>query len=140
MALLVLTNCAVYHTVQQSPKYIDHQRTIILYKDELRFWLTETQTRSDTLFGKISHDIIDPALDTKMIVVLKPEQQLEQDELGMLIIPFSSIYYIEYYKEDLRKSNNQTVFVITTGVVVGFLFFVLIPLLLMGAPLDEWNP
>lgn len=140
LALIVLTNCTVYNRVQESPKYIDHHRTMILHKDELRFSLLETTTRSDTLYGKISHHIVEPVFYAKMIVVLKPDQQLEQDSLGTLIIPFSSIDYIEYYKKDLRKSDNQTAIAITVGIVAGIMVFVLVPVLVMGGLADHLNP
>jgi hypothetical protein len=57
-----------------------------------------------------------------MDVILKWGYQPEQDSAGVVIIPFSSIDYIEYYAIDKDKSYRSTVIAVVTILVGGLIF------------------
>ena len=94
LSLLMLTNCTVYKPVQQSPESISSQYKMILIKDELRFSLKETAIKNDTLYAAMDYDDQKPGKRKKMLVVLKPNQEIKQDSIGFLVIPLSQIAHV----------------------------------------------
>jgi hypothetical protein len=126
LAAIMLANCKAYYPVRKPTTDIDYQHDFMLYKGALKFRLVNVNVKADTLFATISHSTVEPPKRNKMIVVLKDEIEPAQDPTGQLMIPFSSIDYIEIYEVDRDKSRTKT-FVAVSSILVGalFLYFII---------------
>lgn len=129
--IIVLASCTVYKTVPCSPNEITSDKVIMLHKDELRFRLVEPTVKHNTLIAKVSDDNTEPNKGKKMIVVLKPAQEIMQDSLGVLMISFSQIDFIEYYKLDHEKTQKTTMVGVLAGIAL-FLTFGMISIAVYG--------
>lgn len=117
----LFSRCTVYKPVSSHPGEINSGRIVILHKDELIFRLVETDVRHDTLWAKLSNDNANVGKGRKMIVALKPNQEIAQDSDGVLVIPFSQIETVEYYVLDKEKTSKTTMVVIVAGISVFFI-------------------
>jgi hypothetical protein len=122
LACVFLVECTVYYPVQGPPSEMDSNREFMLFKEQLRFRLEEVSIRSDTLYAKVSDNFNERSKQNRMDVILKWGYQPEQDSAGVVIIPFSSIDYIEYYAIDKDKSYRNTVIAVVTILVGGLIF------------------
>ena len=118
LAAIILTNCKAYYPVRKPAANMDHQHDFMLYKGALKFRLENVNIKSDTLFATISHSTAEPPKGNRMVVALKNGIEPEQDPTGQLMIPFSSIDYIEMYEVDQKKSRNKTI-VAASSILVG---------------------
>ena len=125
LAAIILTNCKAYYPVRKPVAVMDHQHKFMLHKGALKFRLVNVNVKSDTLFATISHSTVEPPKGNRMVVVLKNGIEPEQDPTGQLMIPFSSIEYIEMYEIDQKKSRNKTIVAVASILAGGiFIFFI----------------
>ena len=125
LSSVMLVNCTAYYPVRRTAEDIRPGAKYVLHKDQLKFKLKEVSIRSDTLYAMAYPTADEPSKKSKLIVVLKPGMQPAQDSTGMLLIPFSSIDYVEGYAIDHRKSTILTVISIplTLGLIL-LLFYI----------------
>lgn len=124
LSIIMLTNCACYNKVKSHPEQINTLHPIMLHKDQLKFRLQNTYVSADTLYGKIAENQTEPSKTNQMIVFLKPNQEVVQDSLGVLVIPFSQIEYVEFYEKDLVKSKRSTIAAVCVSVGLGIIIFI----------------
>ncbi len=126
LAAIILTNCKAYYPVRKPAANMDYQHEFMLHKGALKFRLENVNVKSDTLFATISHTTAEPPKGNRMVVVLKNGIEPEKDPTGQLMIPFSSIDFIEMYEIDRDKSREITTVVVSSVMAwVLVLFFII---------------
>ena len=126
LSIVMLTNCTVYNVVQNPASDLQGGKKTTLYKDGLVFHLVNTTVRNEALYGELSYPGTQPPKKSSMNVYLKPGEEIPQDSLGILEVPFESIAYIEYFVKDPKKSRNQTIIAVTGTIIGGAILFVIL--------------
>ena len=136
LSILMLTNCTAYRVVPQEPAHLQESKKMVLYKDGLMFVIDPVDIRNDTLFARLENELYEPARASRANVYLVPGQELVQDSLGILAIPFSIINHTEYYVKDPQKTRRNILLLTGGTLVVGCLVFTLV---LMSAMNEIWE-
>ena len=126
LLVAILVHCKAYDPVRRPPNYIRSESRIMLHKDQLRFRLNDVVTRSDTLYGRAEPTVDEPSGRNRMIVVLKSGEQPDVDSNGRMIIPYTSVDYVESYELNKKKSGRMTA--ITILVTMSGVFLIAVSL------------
>ena len=136
LALVMMTNCTVYNAVRQSPDAINPDKHIVLHKDGLVFQLGSPSIAGDTIYARLTDRLYDPMKHSRADIYLKPGLELQQDSLGILIIPFSYVDHIDNYVKDKYKTKRNFLIGIGGAVVLGVIVFVAVLADALNDPID----
>jgi len=65
----------------------------------------------------------EPPEGRRLVIVMKEGINPVQDSLGRVVVPFSSIAYMEYFEKDRVKSNRNTILLVTGGIAGLLIWF-----------------